>query len=294
MLIALDCDRTMWNHPDATRLSPPLKRISDKEVIDSKGEYVKLNEGIIRFLRYVKLKGHKTAVISWNEPQNVFTILSLLDLNKYFDEIIVEPHPNKALMLEKALNKLKVKPEEVIFIDDNPRMIEVVRSRFPQVICIQYGKDIVNFNEAIEKLSKKLGEPLKAYVALPIVHADNLEFNKEYVNIVENCGLVVLSKWVSGEVYGPILSPKEVFKRDLGMVVKADLLIADVTKPSHGVGMEIMYAYINNKKIIATYHRGSKLSALIRGMPGIHLVEYSDIKELEDRLWRKIYEVFSG
>jgi len=284
----------MWNHPDATRLSPPLRRISGEEIIDSKGEHVKLNEGVVRFLRYVKLKGHKTAVISWNEPQNVLTILKLLDLNQYFDEIIVEPHPNKALMLEKVLNRLKIKPEEVIFIDDNPRMIEIVRRRFPEVICIHYGRDIANFNEAIEKLLKKLGEPLKAYVALPIVHADNLEFNKEYVNIVENCGLVVLSKWVSGETYGTILSPKEVFKRDLGMVVKADLLIADVTKPSHGVGMEIMYAYVNNKKIIATYHRGSKLSALIRGMPGIYLVEYSDLKELEERLWRKIYEIFIG
>ena len=294
MLIVLDCDRTIWNHHDATILKPPFTRISTEEIVDSRGERIRLNNGILRFLRYLKVKGHKIAIASWNEPSNVLRLIDMFNLRDYFDMIVVEPHPDKALMLRKILNELNMKSSNVVFIDDNPEMHRRVKKEFPDVLNMIYGEDIRDFNDALRKLVRLLGKPLRAYVALPIVHAESLEFNKRYVSMVERCGVDVVSKWVAGEIgEEKVYTPSDVFKRDISALEKSDILIADVSKPSHGVGMEIMYAYMRGKKIIATYKRESRISSMIRGMPNITLIAYDALDELEEKLWKNIYKAFS-
>ncbi len=130
----------------------------------------------------------------------------------------------------------------------------------------------------------------RAYVSLPMIHTTDFSFNRRYINIVESLGIKVVSKWVASPPKESKLTPHEVFKRDLDAISRSDLLIADVTHPSHGVGMEIMYAYMLGKKIIVTYKSGSKLSYMILGLPGAVLVEYRNINELECKL-KKVLEI---
>jgi len=289
-LVVLDCDKTMWDHPDATSLNPPFSKLSDDEIIDSSSDRVRLNRGLLRFLRYLKLKGHLIAIASWNEPYNVIELLKLFNLKEYFDEIVVEPHPNKDIMIEKILKKLKARPQNVIFIDDNPVMHRLVKKKFPSVISVEYSKDLKDFEEALNYFSNILGTPPKAYISFSDLHTQSTDFIKRYIEIVRECGLNTLpeSNLTNNNLHE--LLPNEFFRKHLQMLDNADLLIADVSSPSHKVGMEIMYAYMKNKKIFVTCSRDSKVSSMIRGMPRIHIVKYDTISELKNALWKELHK----
>ena len=60
----------------------------------------------------------------------------------------------------------------------------------------------------------------------------------------------------------------------------SDIIIAEVTNPSLGVGYEIGRAIENNKKIICLYRgkEGKKLSAMIAGSNDLILENYSNIE----------------
>ncbi len=67
----------------------------------------------------------------------------------------------------------------------------------------------------------------------------------------------------------------------------ADIVVAEVTKPSHGVGMEILYAHQKGKKIIFLKKNGSKLShmALVHAH---EIIEYNNHDELESKLLKAL------
>ena len=62
----------------------------------------------------------------------------------------------------------------------------------------------------------------------------------------------------------------------------SDILIAEVSVPSLGVGYEIGYAHKLGKKIIAIYDENytKKISTMIRGNKKITLIPYTDIVEV--------------
>lgn len=122
---------------------------------------------------------------------------------------------------------------------------------------------------------------LKVYVALPMIHMKDFSFNKKFIKLLEDLGFEVLSKWV---IKFEEENPREVFERDISTIEKCDILIADVTFPSHGVGMEIMYAFIKGKRIIVTARKGSKISYMILGMPGVRVIYYNTLSDLEKEL----------
>lgn len=63
------------------------------------------------------------------------------------------------------------------------------------------------------------------------------------------------------------MSFADIYKRDIGMIEDCDILVADITTPSTGVGYEIAYAEKLNKKILALYkeQEGKRVSAMITG-----------------------------
>ena len=67
---------------------------------------------------------------------------------------------------------------------------------------------------------------------------------------------------------------------------KADILIAEVSVPSIGVGYEIGYASKLNKKIIAIYDKNylDKVTTMIRGNKSIKIIPYKDINEILDNI----------
>ena len=82
------------------------------------------------------------------------------------------------------------------------------------------------------------------------------------------------------------LSDKSIHDRDMSWLLESDLIIAEVTNPSLGVGYEIGRAIELNKKIICLYRLGSKnkLSAMISGSEGVNVVEYENFNSLKNFL----------
>ena len=65
-------------------------------------------------------------------------------------------------------------------------------------------------------------------------------------------------------------------------MIMADIIFAEVTIPSLGVGYELGYADKLGKKIIAIYDETytKKVSTMIRGNKRIKLIPYTDIKDI--------------
>jgi len=68
-----------------------------------------------------------------------------------------------------------------------------------------------------------------------------------------------------------LLDPLEVYARDVAWIRASDVLIAEVSAPSHGVGYEIGFALGLGKRVLALYEDGRKVSKMISGNPDPHL-----------------------
>lgn len=131
---------------------------------------------------------------------------------------------------------------------------------------------------------------LKVYLAVPIVNYFNSEMTLFLGNILSELGFEISSPWVlQGKDVGN--TPNDIFHRDINAVKESDILLAEISKPSHGVGMEIMQAYISGKKIILVAREGSNISFLVKGVPGSTFIEYKDYKDLEESLKKILREV---
>jgi dTMP kinase len=80
------------------------------------------------------------------------------------------------------------------------------------------------------------------------------------------------------------ISATDIFNRQKELINKADLIIAEVTVPSSGVGGEIVYALTNNKPVLALVYKENddQLSPLIAGNPSENLyLEHYELDNLE-------------
>ena len=77
------------------------------------------------------------------------------------------------------------------------------------------------------------------------------------------------------------LTPEFVYKRDTKWIRECDVLIAEVSVPSHGVGYEIGYALILNKPVLCLYQSGRRITKMISGNldKNLTLIEYSKIED---------------
>jgi 2'-deoxynucleoside 5'-phosphate N-hydrolase len=62
-----------------------------------------------------------------------------------------------------------------------------------------------------------------------------------------------------------VIDPVEVYTRDTTWIKESDVLIAEISVPSHGVGYEIGYALGLGKPVLALYQEGRKVSKMISG-----------------------------
>jgi hypothetical protein len=64
-----------------------------------------------------------------------------------------------------------------------------------------------------------------------------------------------------------LITPQEVYARDMRWIETCDALIAEVSTPSHGVGYEIGYALSLEKPVLCCYRQGLRVSKMISGNP---------------------------
>jgi len=76
-------------------------------------------------------------------------------------------------------------------------------------------------------------------------------------------------------------APETVYSRDIAWLEVSDVLVAELSTPSHGVGYEIAYALDLDKPVLCLYQRDVKVSKMLTGndRPGLQIHSYADGQE---------------
>jgi 2'-deoxynucleoside 5'-phosphate N-hydrolase len=84
-----------------------------------------------------------------------------------------------------------------------------------------------------------------------------------------------------------------IHERDMEWLKTCDVVIAEVSIPSLGVGYEVGWAAALHKPVLALYRikEGPPLSAMIAGSPGIYTTTYSTMDEAEQIMGEFISEL---
>lgn len=114
----------------------------------------------------------------------------------------------------------------------------------------------------------------------------------DYVKIVEVLKEYgkVLTEHVANPnltITGEGLTPNEIYQRDVKWLDECDILFAEISVPSLGVGYELAYAESKNKPIICMYEKEYNVSGMIRGNEKFKLIKYDNIDNLLEEI-RKI------
>jgi len=72
------------------------------------------------------------------------------------------------------------------------------------------------------------------------------------------------------------LSDEAIYERDMAWLAESDVVVAEVTVPSHGVGYEIGRAASLGKPVLCLHRRGAgrRLSAMLAGNPALRCETY--------------------
>uniref|UniRef100_A0A7C4FEL0 Magnesium-dependent phosphatase-1 n=1 Tax=Thermofilum pendens TaxID=2269 RepID=A0A7C4FEL0_THEPE len=151
-LLILDLDMTLWDCPDVSLATPPFRRAGEGVAADAEGNVVRLRECVGELLSRARSMGVKLAVASWNLREPAESALEALGIKEFFDVIVIEPHPRKEEMVRKILEKLSMRPEDAVFIDDNAGIVERVKQSYPELTVLRFGEDITSFCELLEEL----------------------------------------------------------------------------------------------------------------------------------------------
>jgi len=119
---------------------------------------------------------------------------------------------------------------------------------------------------------------MKAYITCPESHTRK---RLKLLLIIEQA---VRSKDIKPFVFKIGGKPKDIFKRDYEQLKNSDILIAEVSERSHGVGIEIGLSYCLGLKRILLIEKGKFVTKLAEGIPDTEIVEYSGKKDLRSGL----------
>lgn len=81
-------------------------------------------------------------------------------------------------------------------------------------------------------------------------------------------------------------SEQKIYNQDTQWIRESDIVIAEVTQVSLGVGYELGYGESLGKRIVCLYQNstGRSLSAMVRGNSSLKVIDYQDIESLKQIL----------
>ena len=122
---------------------------------------------------------------------------------------------------------------------------------------------------------------------------DDAEIYAQIIQFLQNYGEVLTEHVGSDNLMDKgesSLSDQEIHDRDLDWLLESDLMVAEVTNPSLGVGYEIGRAIEAGKLVICAYRisKNKRLSAMIAGSDQIKHIYYHSISDLKEKLDKSI------
>lgn len=78
------------------------------------------------------------------------------------------------------------------------------------------------------------------------------------------------------------LSDRAIYERDVAWLAEADVVVAEVTIPSHGVGYEVGRAESLGKRVLCLHRPRAerRLSAMLAGNPALWCETYDGVEEI--------------
>ncbi len=131
---------------------------------------------------------------------------------------------------------------------------------------------------------------MKVYLSVPMISNRALPRATLLAEAIADSGNELTSPWVLGRIEGSA-SSVNVFRRDRIGSEECDVLVADVTEPSIGVGMEIMAAYKAGRKVVLITKKGNVTSRMLQHMDGKETLEYEEESEVYEGLRRILKEI---
>jgi nucleoside 2-deoxyribosyltransferase len=129
---------------------------------------------------------------------------------------------------------------------------------------------------------------LKVYLAVPLVSNRSIDRAQLMAKAIRDSGNVVASPWNLDPLEVSSPGAVNVFDRDRTGSENADVMVADVTSPSTGVGMEVMAAYKAGRRIILVSKRGRRVSRMLEDMDRKEKLEYTEKSEIYEGLLRML------
>ncbi len=132
---------------------------------------------------------------------------------------------------------------------------------------------------------------MKIYYAMSISGAhrnESEEINLQLIEHLKGYG-EVLTEHFANPFYKKVgetrISDKQIHDRDLAWLLSADLIVAEVSNISFGVGYEIGRAVENKKKILCLRKKSpERLSAMISGCENLTLRIYNSVEDAKNHI----------
>lgn len=85
---------------------------------------------------------------------------------------------------------------------------------------------------------------------------------------------------------GKVEDMRTIYNYDRSCVKKSDVVIAEVSNPSHGVGMELMYSIMLNKSLIALAREEAHVSRMVQGIDynKFRFIRYKNLDDFKNKL----------
>ena len=111
---------------------------------------------------------------------------------------------------------------------------------------------------------------------------EDVELYGHIVNLLGRHGQVLTEHVGQHDLGEDDLSDEAIFRRDMAWLTEADVLVAETTVPSHGVGYEIGRAEALSKPVLCLHRpaAGRRLSAMLAGNPNVRCESYRNLEDL--------------
>jgi nucleoside 2-deoxyribosyltransferase len=138
---------------------------------------------------------------------------------------------------------------------------------------------------------------MKVYFACSIIggRQDEMIYQR-LVELMQSMGIEVPAAHIAEtgvEELDAREDPYDIYLRDVTWIDESDLLVAEVSTPSHGVGYEIGYALALDKPVLCLYQQQVSVSKMILGNPHPQLtvLSYKDWDEAERHLRKYLSDI---
>lgn len=117
-------------------------------------------------------------------------------------------------------------------------------------------------------------ETMKAYITCPVTHSQK---RLDLLPLLEE---KLRARGIETFVFEIGGSPEEIFQRDLEQLRTCDLLVAEVSEKSHGVGIEIGLSFAFGAKRILLHEEGTNVTPMATGMSNTWVISYKIPSEI--------------